>query len=103
MDKPEMPPKRELKPKAPKWNSPLWYLPLMLLAIWLWQSTISQLSYRTILYSEFKSHLQKGEVVSCVVRQDEVQGEIRPGGAFPAQQKLNAHKLARQCEQPRND
>jgi hypothetical protein len=46
MDQPEKPQKREFKPKPPKWNSPVWYLPLMLLLIWFWQSTVSQLSFR---------------------------------------------------------
>jgi cell division protease FtsH len=72
------PPAGEQRPKAPKWSSPLWYLPVMLIILWIWQSSFSQLSYRNIPYSEFKSYLQKHAVVSCVVRDDEIQGEILP-------------------------
>jgi len=60
MDKREPPPKKEFKPKPPKWSSPLWYLPIMLLLLWFWQSTVNQLSYRNILYSEFKAALERG-------------------------------------------
>jgi len=71
-------PKGELKPKPPKWSSPIWYLPVMFLLLWFWQSTVSQFSYRTIPYSEFKASLARHEVVSCVVRDDDIQGEILP-------------------------
>ncbi|HZR17558.1 MAG TPA: ATP-dependent zinc metalloprotease FtsH [Verrucomicrobiae bacterium] len=70
--------KGDPKSKRPKWSSPLWYLPIMILLLWFWQSTVSQLSYRTIPYSEFKSYLARHEVVRCVVRDDEIQGEILP-------------------------
>jgi cell division protease FtsH len=48
----------------------------MFLLLWLWQSTISQFSYRTIPYSEFKEHLNRREVVKCLIRDDDIQGEI---------------------------
>src|SRR5215470_16617644 len=85
MERREPPPRREVKSKPPRWNSPLWYLPLMLLLLWVWQSTLSQFSYRTIGYSEFKDHLRRKEVVSCVVREDEVQGKIKPVASVEAQ------------------
>src|SRR5215472_5864298 len=78
MDSREPAPKRELRPKTPKWSSPLWYLPIMLLLLWFWQSTVSQFAYRTIPYSEFKEHLNQHEVIRCVVKEDEIQGEIHP-------------------------
>jgi len=74
----EPPPKREFKPKAPTWSSPLWYLPLMLLLLWVWQSTVSQFAYKPIPYSEFKASLRNREVLRCVVRSDDIQGEIQP-------------------------
>jgi cell division protease FtsH len=77
MDHREPPPKREFKPKAPKWSSPLWYLPLMLLLLWVWQSTLSQFAYKTIPYSEFKASVSNHEVLRCVIRSDDVQGEIQ--------------------------
>src|SRR5690349_13678374 len=70
--------KRELGPKPPKWSSPLWFLPLMLLMLWIWQSTLSQFSYRTVSYREFKNHVVHHEVSKCIVRQDDIQGEIDP-------------------------
>ena len=68
------------RPKTPKWSSPLWYLPVMLLVLWLWQSSVSQFSYRNIAYSEFKTYLSHHQVVKCIVREDDIQGEIRPVG-----------------------
>jgi cell division protease FtsH len=70
------PKKREFKPKPPKWNSPVWYLPLMLLLVWFWQSTIVQLAYKTIPYSEFKERLARGEVAECAVKDDTIEGKI---------------------------
>ena len=78
MDRREPPPKREFTPKSPKWSSALWYLPLMLLLLWLWQSAISQLSYKNIAYSEFKDYVRQHEVLRCIVRTDDIQGEIQP-------------------------
>ena len=50
----------------------------MLLLVWLWQGTLSQLSYRTIPYSEFKERLQKHEITRCLIREDDIQGEVQP-------------------------
>src|SRR6516164_10808104 len=73
------PPKGDSKPKQPpKWSSTIWYLPVMLVLLWFWQSAISQFSYRTISYSEFKAYLAKHEVARCVVREEDIQGEIVP-------------------------
>ncbi|PYJ00460.1 MAG: cell division protein FtsH, partial [Verrucomicrobia bacterium] len=72
------PKKRQFKPTPPKWNSPVWFLPLMLLMVWLWQSTIMQLAYRRIPYSEFKEHLARGEVVECAVKEDTIEGKLLP-------------------------
>src|SRR4051812_22360868 len=78
MDSPERGSKKEFRPRAPKWTSPLWYLPIMLLVLWFWQSTVNQFAYRTIPYSEFKQHVRRHEIAKCIVREDEVQGEIQP-------------------------
>ena len=48
----------------------------MILLLWFWQSTVSQFSYRTMPYSEFKASLNRHEVVKCVVRDDDIEGEI---------------------------
>src|SRR5215469_13118046 len=87
MDQRNPPSKGEQKPKTPKWSSPLWYLPVMILLLWFWQSTVSQFSYRTIPYSEFKNYLGRHEVVKCVVRDDDIQGEIVPK-ASPATETI---------------
>ena len=68
---------RDLKTKPPKWSSQIIYLPVMLLLLWFWQSTVSQLSYRTIPYSEFKEHLRQGEVAECSVKEDTIEGKIQ--------------------------
>jgi cell division protease FtsH len=78
MDRREPPPKGESRPKPPRWTSPLWYLPVMLLVLWIWQSSLSQFSYKTIPYSQFKDYLKHHQVVSCVVSPSDIQGEIRP-------------------------
>ncbi|MGH7866626.1 MAG: ATP-dependent metallopeptidase FtsH/Yme1/Tma family protein, partial [Candidatus Dormibacteraceae bacterium] len=70
--------KRDMRPKPPRWSSPIWYLPIMLLLLWLWQGAMSQLSYRSIPYSEFKDYLHNHEVTKCVIREDDIQGEITP-------------------------
>src|SRR3974377_2287051 len=70
-------PDSDAKPKTPKWSSPLWYLPVMLLLLWLWQGTITQLSYKTIPYSEFKSYLARGEVTDATVKEDTIKGKIQ--------------------------
>jgi cell division protease FtsH len=73
---PKSDPKPKPKPKPPKWSSPIWYLPVMVLLLWFWQSTMTQFSLRTISYSEFKGYLNRHEVVRCVLRDDDIQGEI---------------------------
>src|SRR5579859_3723889 len=94
MDPRNPPPKSEPKPKEPKWSSPLWYLPVMVLLLWFWQSTVSQFSYRTIPYSEFKSYLARHEVIKCVVRDDDIQGEILPQAAAPGSAKAQGQTNA---------
>jgi len=56
----------------------IWYLLVMLIMLWLWQDALRQMTVRTIPYSEFKAHLDKGEVAQCTVEQDEILGKIVP-------------------------
>ncbi len=86
MEPREPTPKRDSRPKPPKWSSPLWYLPIMLLLLWVSQGTVNQLSYRTVPYSEFKNYLDHREITRCVIQEDEIQGEIQPK-APPAAEK----------------
>ena len=101
MNRREPSPKKEFRPKPPKWNSPIWYLPLMLLLLWFWQTTIIQFTYRTIPYSEFKEHLRRGEVIECSVKEDAIEGKIHLAAApataatptnAPAAQPITASK-----------
>jgi cell division protease FtsH len=48
----------------------------MFLLMWLWQSAMLRMSFRTIPYSEFKQYLRKGDVTQCVVKEDTIEGKI---------------------------
>ena len=78
MERRKPPPKRDLKSMPPKWSSPLWFLPFMLLLLWFWQSTIVQFSYKTIPYSEFKERVARGEVLECAVKESTIEGRLQP-------------------------
>src|SRR5579884_4153323 len=62
----------------PQWAAVLWYLPVMLFLLWMWQQAFSNLAIRTIPYSEFKNSLRNGEVSEVMVKQDTVEGKITP-------------------------
>src|SRR3954447_6335577 len=85
---PPRPPKPAARP--PRWSSPLWYLPFMLLVLWLWQGTVVQFAYRTVPYSAFKEYLRKGEVVECTVKQDVIEGKIVPKPSNQPETATNA-------------
>ena len=78
--KKEKPPllRDKFKRLPPQWSFPLWYLPLMLLLLWMWQGAFSQFSVKTIPYSDFKTHLAKGEVGDISVKTEEITGFITP-------------------------
>jgi cell division protease FtsH len=77
MENQEAPPKRDAKPKPPNWGSMIWYLPVLLLLLWFWQGSFTQLSNRILSYSEFKEHLQHGRVANLTIKPDEIRGELR--------------------------
>src|SRR5262249_8054588 len=86
-------PKPDLGSKRPKWSS-FWYIPIMLLLLWVWQSMIIQFAYKSIPYSEFKSYLARREVIECVVKEDAIEGKIQstlpvPGGTNTTLQGTN--------------
>ncbi len=56
----------------------LWYLPIMLFLLWMWQEAFANISVRTIPYSEFKSFLRQGVVADAVIKTDTVEGKIQP-------------------------
>ncbi len=68
---------------APNWRSFLWYVPVMLLLLWVWQDQLHQISVKTIPYSQFKQYLAAGEVAECEVKDLEISGRIVPKEAAP--------------------
>ncbi len=77
-------PRKNLEsPAGPNWNLVWWYLPLMLLMLWIWQDQWRQMSVKSIPYSEFKEHLARGEVSECEIQDTEITGKIvpKPAGA----------------------
>src|SRR5882724_5005415 len=88
-DQKRPPENREFKPVPPRWSA-YWYLPIMLLIVWAWQSAVMQFAYRTIPYSEFKDHARKGEIAECTIKETTVEGTIKskpatqPGGSTNA-------------------
>ncbi len=73
----------EKHPESPNWRSFWWYIPLMLMLLWLWQEQLYQISVKTIPYSEFKQHLAAGEVAECEIKDMEITGRIVPKQAAP--------------------
>jgi cell division protease FtsH len=69
--------KPNLPPPAPNWKFVIGYLVFTLLMLTLWQEVISNSLVKTIPYSEFKNHIQKGEVVECLIRETEITGTIK--------------------------
>ena len=73
-------PDAQPKKKRPSWGFILTYAILML-AFWLlWQSTLNQQTFREISYSDFKTHVEQGEVVQCSIKDTEIEGKIQPQG-----------------------
>jgi cell division protease FtsH len=83
------PEKREFKPTPPRWSS-YWYLPIMLLILWAWQSAVMQFAYHTIPYSEFKDRVRKGEITECTIKETTIEGSSKPkSGTEPAVDSTN--------------
>ena len=79
----------------PQWSFPLWYLPLMLLLLWMWQGAFSQFAVRTIPYSEFKQYLGRNEVTEAAVKEEEITGTIKPKAEVaPAETPKEAAKAS---------
>jgi cell division protease FtsH len=67
----------------PQWSAILWYLPVMFFLLWMWQQAFSNLTVRTVPYSDFKAALEHGEVSDVMLRQDTVEGKITPHVSVP--------------------
>jgi cell division protease FtsH len=59
----------------------IWNIIFMLILLWIWQDAVSNLSVRTLSYSEFKQHVRNGEVTEAKISPDKIQGKIvlKPG------------------------
>lgn len=65
------------KPPVP-WKFPIWPVVFMLVMLWFWQETFTRMNVKSIMYSEFKTRLQQGEVREVRVGQDDITGKIIP-------------------------
>lgn len=90
------PPNKNHSHVPPQWTAFLWYLPIMLFFLWMWQEAFSNLSVRNIAYSEFKSYLRQGDVAECIVKADTIEGKIQPRAP-----SCRASKRTRTRQRPR--
>ncbi len=88
------PPNKNHSHVPPQWTAFLWYLPIMLFFLWMWQEAFSNLSVRNIAYSEFKSYLRQGDVAECIVKADTIEGKIQPRAPELPGVKTNANAAA---------
>lgn len=81
-DVPPKDPKRKGVPPSgplpPEWGRMIWYIPIVLFVLWIWQDIFTSMQVRNIPYSQFKAYVAKGEVTECDVKQDEIVGRIVP-------------------------
>jgi cell division protease FtsH len=76
---PEKPKPKPPELRAPDWRALLWYLPMLLVLLWLWQEWMNQdVRMQTIPYSQFKAYLAAGEVKSVNISETEIEGELAP-------------------------
>ncbi len=74
------------KNTSPQWSAILWYLPLMVFVLWMWQEAFANLNVRIIPYSDFKAAVHNREVIEATIRADTVEGKIQPRPGPSAQQ-----------------
>jgi cell division protease FtsH len=69
----------------------------MLIFLWMWQSAVTRLVYKTIPYSEFKEHLRRGEIAECMVKEATIEGTFRskPASATPENNNTNPPAAAK--------
>ena len=77
-DDPE-PKQQKVSPLQSNWGGAWWwYIPIILLVLWMWQDMLYSMAVRTIPYSQFKQYLADGEVADCQIATTEINGEIKP-------------------------
>jgi cell division protease FtsH len=81
---PPKPPQKDPKGKPggrslpPQWRSIIWYIPMALFLLWIWQDMLTRMRVKTIPYSEFKQYLVADEVTQAEIKEDEIDGKIVP-------------------------
>ena len=64
--------------QGPEWRFLIIYFVITLLITWGWQELFTQVTQRTIPYSQFKHYLALREVTEAVVRENEIDGRVVP-------------------------
>jgi len=89
---PDPPPSKRQFPGGkipPSWKFAFWYVPLLFILLWLGLGTFVRMNVRTIPYNEFKNYVHRKEVVEAVIRDDTIEGRIRPA-SINAQGKVDS-------------
>src|SRR5213594_467703 len=60
----------------PSWKFAFWYVPIVFVLLWVGLGAFVRMNVRSIPYSEFKEHIQRKEVVECIIREDIIEGRI---------------------------
>src|SRR5438045_5143044 len=79
------PPGGKLPQIPPRWKFAFWYVPIVFILLWLGMGAFVRMNVRTIPYSEFKAHIQRGEVAECLIKEDTIEGRIRGRTNAPPQ------------------
>jgi len=64
--------------QGPEWRFLIIYFVITLLITWGWQELFTQVTQRTIPYSQFKHYLALHEVTEAVVKENEIDGRVVP-------------------------
>ncbi|MBP5760876.1 MAG: ATP-dependent metallopeptidase FtsH/Yme1/Tma family protein, partial [Verrucomicrobia bacterium] len=62
----------------PPWRFSMGYLGIALLVLMIWHGMMNVSGSRSIPYSEFKKHVDRGEVTECSISADMISGKIVP-------------------------
>jgi cell division protease FtsH len=73
---------KRMTKRPPVWNFPIWYFVMVILMLWIWQS-VGQMAVHKIPYSEFKNRVYRGEVSTCLIKEDVIEGQVQPRKDLP--------------------
>jgi cell division protease FtsH len=92
--KDKRPPNSDGSPPTPNppYRIPIWNIIFMLILLWIWQDAVTNLTVKTLDYSEFKQHVRNGEVTEAKISPDRIQGKItlKPGNTNAVNVATNA-------------